>query len=123
MKPSSKQIRDLQRRISRARSERNLSYADIAKMSRVHASQVSRICSGAFKTFSNNVVEVCKVLHVKVPRLEEEDDMDADWAKVNSSLRQIWDQTPEGAESIRRVLDAIANLRRPASSNDDGSSP
>lgn len=63
------------------------------------------------------------MLHVKVPRLEEEDDMDADWAKVNSSLRQIWDQTPEGAESIRRVLDAIANLRRPASSNDDGSSP
>ncbi|MER9302911.1 helix-turn-helix transcriptional regulator [Mesorhizobium sp. M0496] len=123
MKPSSKQIRDLQKRIFLARTKRNLSYADLAKMARVHASQVSRICAGDFKTLSNNVVQICKMLRVKVPRLEEEDDMDAEWAKAHASLRRIWDETPEGAATIRRVLDAIADLRASASSNDAGPLP
>lgn len=79
-------------------------------MARVHASQVSRICSGDFKTFSNNVVQICNILKIKVPRLEEEDNMDAEWAKAHASLRRIWDETPEGAAAIRRVLDAIAHL-------------
>ncbi len=77
MKPSNKKIGALQKRISRARTERNLSYADLANMARVHASQVNRICSGDFKTFSHNVVQICKILKVKVPRLEEEEDMDS----------------------------------------------
>ena len=111
MKPSSKQISDLQKRISRARAKRNLSYADLAKMARVHASQVNRICAGDFRTFSNSVVQICKILKIKVPRLEAEDDMDTEWAKAHASLRRIWDETPEGAATIRRVLDAIADLR------------
>lgn len=111
MKPNSKQISDLQKRISRARKKRNLSYADLAKMARVHASQVSRICAGEFKTFSNNVVQICRILKIRVPRLEEESEMDTEWAKTHASLRRIWDETPEGAATIRRVLDAIADLR------------
>jgi len=118
MKPNSKKIHDLQGRISHARSERNLSYADLATMASVHPSQVSRICAGDFKTFSNNVVQICKVLDVKVPRLEEEDGMDADWKKVHASLRRIWDETPEGAAAIRRMLDAVADLRSSTQSND-----
>ncbi|MES0069396.1 helix-turn-helix domain-containing protein [Mesorhizobium sp. M0074] len=120
MKPSSKQISGVQKRILSARAKRNLSYADLSKMARVHASQVSRICAGDFKTFSNNVVQICKVLKVKVPRLEEEIDMDTEWAKAHASLRRIWDETPEGAMTIRRVLDAIADLRASHSPNDAG---
>lgn len=120
MKPSGKQIQDLQTRISRARTKRNLSYADLAKMTLVHASQVSRICAGEFKTFSNNVVQICKALKVKVPRLDEEDDMDTEWAKAHASLRRIWDETPEGAATIRRLLDAIADLRASPPANDSG---
>ncbi|WP_223476581.1 helix-turn-helix domain-containing protein [Oricola indica] len=118
MKPTGKQISDLQKRISRARTKRNLSYADLAKMANVHASQVSRICAGDFKTISNNVVQICKILKVKVPRLEEENDMDTEWAKAHASLRRIWDETPEGAATIRRVLDAIADLRTSRPTND-----
>lgn len=111
MKLSSKQISDLQKRISRAREVKNLSYAEISEIARVHASQVSRICAGDFKTLSNNVVQVCKVLRVKAPKLDEKDNMDVEWAKAHASLRRIWDETPEGAATIRRMLDAIADLR------------
>jgi transcriptional regulator with XRE-family HTH domain len=120
MKPSSKQICDLQARISRARTKRNLSYADLAKVAHVHASQVSRICAGDFKTFSNNVVQICKALKVKVPRLEEEDNVDTEWAKAHASLRRIWDETPEGAATITRLLDAIADLRVSRQSDEGG---
>ena len=49
--------------------------------------------------------------------------MDAEWAKAHASLRRIWDETPEGAATIRRVLDAIADLRASASSNGAGPLP
>ncbi|MBN9074600.1 MAG: helix-turn-helix transcriptional regulator [Rhizobiales bacterium] len=123
MKPTGKQISDLRKRISRARTKKNLSYADLAKMASVHASQVSRICAGDFKTFSNNVVQICKILKIKVPRLEEEDDMDTEWAKAHASLRRIWDETPEGAVTIRRLLDAIADLRASLPADDAGPPP
>ncbi len=119
MKPNDKQIRDLCQRISRACSKRKLSHADLGKMADVHASQVSRICAGQFKTFSANVVQICKVLQVKVPRLEEEEEMDTEWAKAHASLRRIWDQTPEGATTIRRVLDAIADLRTRSATSEE----
>ncbi len=85
----------------------------------MHASQVSRICAGEFKTLSANVVQICMILKVKVPRLDEEEKMDKEWAKAHASLRRIWDQTPEGAATIRRLLDAIADLRTSIATGED----
>src|SRR3546814_6182261 len=112
MKPSDKEISDLQCRIERALAKENLSYADLAKITSVHASQVSRICSGDFKTFSNNVVQICKALKIRVPRIDEEDDVDIEWAKVHASLRRIWDQTPEGAARSEEHTSELQSLMR-----------
>jgi hypothetical protein len=111
MKPTGKQLKALQQRISGKCAKSRLSNADIGRLANVHPSQVGRICAGNFKTISNNVVQICKVLKVKVPKLDEEANMDIEWAKANASLRRIWDQTPEGAALIRRMLDAVADLR------------
>ncbi len=114
MKPSDKQIHRLREDISSALAQQQLSLADIARTTGVHASQVSRICAGEFRTFSNNVVQICNALSVKVPRFEEADETNTEWVKVQASLRRIWDETPEGAATIRRMLDAIADLRVPS---------
>ena len=111
MKPTSKHLSELQQRISNKYAKSRLSKADLGRLASVHPSQVGRICAGDFKTISNNVVQICRVLKVKVPKLDEETEMDIEWAKANASLRRIWDHTPEGAAIIRRVLDAIADLR------------
>ncbi|CUS46525.1 hypothetical protein MGWOODY_Smn515 [hydrothermal vent metagenome] len=37
--------------------------------------------------------------------------MAPEWARAVSSMRRIWDDTPEGAQVISRVLDAIADLK------------
>jgi hypothetical protein len=111
MKPTRKQLNALQKRISDKYAKSSLRNADIGRLANVHPSQVGRVCAGNFKTISNNVVQICKILKVKVPKLDEESNMDTEWAKANASLRRIWDQTPEGAATIRRMLDAVADLR------------
>ena len=115
MKPTSKQLSALKKRISSGYAKSGLSNADIGRLAAVHPSQVGRICGGDFKTISNNVVQICRVLKVKVPKLSEEARMAPEWAQANASLRRIWDQTPEGAMIIRRLLDAIADLHVPGS--------
>lgn len=113
MKPTIKQLDALQRKIFEQRKKSGLSNAEIGKLAAVHPSQVGRICAGDFKTISNNVVQVCRVLKVRVPRIAEKDRLDAEWAQANASLRRIWDHTPQGATVIRRMLDAIADLHVP----------
>jgi hypothetical protein len=121
MKPTRKQLNTLQKRISDKYAKSSLSNADIGRLANVHPSQVGRVCAGNFKTISNNVVQICKILKVKEPKLDAESNMDTEWAKANASLRRIWDQTPEGAATIRRMLDAVADLR--ASHPADGQEP
>ncbi len=65
-------------------------------------------------------MQICKILKVKVTKVNEEIEMDTEWAKANASLRRIWNHAPEGAAIIRRVLDAIADLRVPEAGEVDG---
>lgn len=112
MKATAEQLDNLKQRIAQANSERSLSRAEIAEISHVHASQVSRICRGEFKTISHNVVQVCTALGleveaVKVPATKA----DASWSKIKNSARSVWDNSPEGAEKIVRILETIGELR------------
>lgn len=112
MKPTSKQLSDLKAKIAEVQSQKGLSWAQLGRISSVHPSQVGRICSGQFKTFSHNVVQVCKALGVSVPRLEPLiEDTAPEWAAAQSSMRRIWDETPEGAKTITKLLNAIADLQ------------
>ena len=112
MKPTRKQLDDLRAAIAKASSEKGYSNAEIGRISDVHPSQVGRICNGQFKTFSHNVVQVCKALDVTVPRLEPRvSDIDPEWAQALGSMRRLWDETPEGAKTITRMLEAVADLQ------------
>jgi hypothetical protein len=112
MKPTDKQLDDLKAKIVDARKAAGLTHSEIGRIAFVHPSQVGRICDGNFKTFSHNVVQICKALGVAVPRLEPmRSDTPREWAQALSSMRKIWDDTPEGARVIGRMLDAIADLK------------
>ena len=112
MKPSDKQLESVRHLITQAHEEKGMSNAEIGRIARVHSSQVSRICSGNFKTLSHNVEQVCKVLDVRIAGLEPKiGEMDSVWAQAQSSMRRIWDETPEGAMAITRILDAIGELK------------
>lgn len=111
MKPSEREIGELKERISAQCKLRGLRYAEIGRLARVHPSQVWRICAGEFRTVSNNVVQVCKVLGVEVETVKGPDrDGDDSWDRLEGSLRNLWDRTPEGARRLKRILDAMAKL-------------
>lgn len=112
MKPTDKQLVDLRAKIAVAQARRGLTLTQLGQISGVHPSQAGRICAGHFKTFSHNVVQICNVLGVSVPRLQPDlDDVAPEWAAAQSSMRRLWDETPEGARTIQRLLKAIADLR------------
>ena len=112
MKPSAAEISDLKVRIMEQRKARALSCAEIGRMANVNPSQVWRICTGEFCTISNNVVEVCKVLGVEMDTVQIASvDDDASWKRLEMSLRNLWDQTPNGAKRIIKILDSMAEWR------------
>ena len=111
MKLTDEEIRDLRSSLSHRRLKLGLTYADVGKLSKVHPSQVWRICAGEFRTKSNNVVQVCRVLGIKTesiagPQLSD----DPSWRQLEKSLRGLWDHTPEGAKRISGILDSMARL-------------
>lgn len=112
MKATAIQLDSLRTRIATARAADASTDALIGEISGVHPSQVGRICRGEFKTISHNVVQVCKALGLKMESaaLREAGD-DLGWLKLESSLRNLWDETPEGADRIARVLQTIGALR------------
>lgn len=112
MKPSDKQLKAVRDRIAAAYEAKGLSNTELGRLARVHPSQVGRICAGDFKTFSHNVVQICKALGVCVPRSEARSAAeDPAWVRAQSSMRKIWDETPDGARAIICMLDAVAELR------------
>lgn len=112
VKATTSEIEILVDQMKAARRARGLSNAEIGKLAAVHPSQVGRICSGDVRTITGNVVQVCKVLGLSVETVDrpaEKDDQS--WARLEASVRTLWDRTPEGAEKIIRMLDTIALLK------------
>lgn len=114
MKATPDELATLRRRISIARERKPLGNVEIARLSKVDASQVSRIVRGEFKTISHNVVQVCKVLGLKVEMVAPPaGGKDAAWSRLETSVRRLWDESSQGAEKIAVMLDTIAKLRSP----------
>lgn len=112
MKATTQKLTDLKTQIARAEARSGLSYAEISRLSHVHSSQVSRICKGEFKTISHNVVQICITLGLELASIRTPaTKVDASWSKLEASVRRIWDNTPEGANKIARMLDTIGQLR------------
>ena len=112
MKATPKQLADLKGQIAKAVAVSELTRSEISEKSQVHASQVSRICRGQFKTISHHVVQVCRELGIKLetPSTAATKE-DASWSRLQASVRSIWDKTPEGAAKLVRVLDTIGQLK------------
>lgn len=128
MKPTRKERIDLERRIRQARKRSRLTNAALAELAKVDPSQVSRICRGDFRTISDSVVRICTALKVPIAARPAssggrgpfqpdaasaaEIRSDAAWARLEKSVRKVWDRTPQGADRLARVLEAVAEVRR-----------
>ena len=125
MKPSREEREDLQRRVIAARAACALTDAEIARRAEVDPGQSWKICRGGFRTFNESVLKICNVLDVAVAppvsgkeaeRRREQPATgptpSAGWRRLESAVRRAWDKTPEGADRLARVIDAVGRLDR-----------
>lgn len=90
--------------------ERGWSPAYLARITGVHQSQLSRILSGNFKSFSSSVMQICKALDLSATPSGADRDREA----IVVSALAIWDGSTKDREDVVRLLNQIARMRRPA---------
>jgi predicted XRE-type DNA-binding protein len=101
-------VADLQRYMQ----QRDLNVSDVAMLTEVHQSQVSRIVAGQFKTFSSNIMQICMTLGME-PRVYCEDARDdEDRKQIANTAISIWDGTHQDTGVVVSLLREIAKLRK-----------
>lgn len=58
---------------------------------------------------SYNVVQVCRALGLD-PAEQPASRKDAAWAQLERDLRQLWDESPDRARHLAKLMDAMAKL-------------
>lgn len=112
MKPLPISIRTLASELDQARRAKGLSFKKLGDRSGVDAGQAFRICHGDFATYSQNVLRICIALGVDLPLggVIGEHDGPND-GRLHAALVAAWDKSPEGADRLVRLLDAVAAYR------------
>lgn len=119
MKASPETIQALTALLRERKTRAGLGIGQIARMSGVDASQVSRVLGGQFRTLSHNVVQICKALDADPeslsapPRADEgrRKSQDAAALRLQDHLLAVWDRTPADADRLAAFLDQLAVLR------------
>ena len=110
MKLSRAEIEELRKRLRFALKKQRLTAAEIGRLAGVHPSQVGRICRGEFRTMSHNVVEICRVLGLDPSAAKPASKSDAAWALVERNLRELWEESPDRARRMARLMEAMTKL-------------
>ena len=110
MKMSRADIEELCRRLRFALEKQRLTAAEIGRLAGVHPSQVGRICRGEFRTMSHNVVEICRVLGLDPNAARPATKRDAAWAQVERNLRELWEESPDRARRMAKLMEAMTRL-------------
>lgn len=101
--------KELGRRLEIRRLEQGFRHVDIANRLGVSQSQVSRACAGKFQSLSQSIMQICKFLGVEVslPGLAAEHE-----ERLSAGILRLWDKTPEGADRLLRLLEALDDVKR-----------
>lgn len=101
---------NLARLIATRRVELGLSYADIARISGVDASQVNRICRGRFRNLSENVLQVCTALNIAPDTTKPQSGPGA----IDEVLNLIGQLSVEDADRLIMVLQKLRLIATPS---------
>jgi len=102
---SSKLARDLKGRIRKQR----LSYVDVAKIAKVDASRVSKICEGQFKRLSPVVKRVCDALAAKPETFLVNQSVPAP-ADLIADINRLISGNPDRARALQKILRIVVKI-------------
>ena len=92
--------------------ERGWSLSDLARLAGIHQSQLSRILSGNFKTFSSNFMQICIALDLELSKIRTRSRVEQDREAIIDSALAIWDGSTKDREALVCLLNQIAKMRR-----------
>jgi len=110
MKLSRADIEDVRNRLRSAVKKQRLTVTEIGRVAGVHPSQVGRICRGEFRTMSHNVVQVCRVLGLDPSAGAPATERDAAWAALEGDLQKLWEESPDRARRMAKLMEAMTKL-------------
>jgi hypothetical protein len=84
---------------------------ELAAGTGIHQSQVSRLLRGQFRRVSPNVRKLLAYKAQPARRAGAKSKVQAKEAVIRAALR-TWDETPEGARALVRLLRSVEGLRR-----------
>lgn len=119
MKPSREEREKLAGTIRQRQEKSGLSKSELATLADVDPGQTSRILDGDFRTIGGNVLRICKALGVDPhavntpPPSARQARQTAAWARLEASVRRAWDETPQDADRLVAVIDAVAKVKAP----------
>jgi transcriptional regulator with XRE-family HTH domain len=116
MKATSREKGVFLRESRRRLNERGWSLMHLARITGVHQSQLSRILSGDFTSFSSSVMQICNALNLGARPSGADRDREA----IVDSALAIWDGSTKDREDVVRLLNQIAKMRRSARANRRG---
>lgn len=112
MKINEKDRESIARQLQLAQKKQGLRVAEISRLSRVDSGQTSRILRGEFRTLSHSVVEICRVLGVRVAFVKTPIASTVNYERmITDSAIRAWDKTPEGATRLVRLLNDLRILQ------------
>ena len=94
-----------------ARLGERVSTVQVAADTGIHQSQVSRLVRGQFTRLSRNVRLLLAYAGKGAPARSPQR-ADAAKASVIRAALRTWDETPEGAQALVRLLRSVQDLRR-----------
>lgn len=118
MKPTREEREKLAGLIRKRRENSGLSNGELASLAGVDPGQTSRILDGQFRTFGGNVLRICNALgfdpHTEAPTepTSKQARKSAAWAKLEASVLRAWDETPQDADRLAAVIDAVAEIKQ-----------
>jgi predicted XRE-type DNA-binding protein len=111
MKIATEARENLAAKLKQSVEQQSVSFAEIARSTQIHPSQVSRICRGEFKTMSWNLVQICTFLGVEGFATSSPKRSEPARQRLERSVVALWDQTPADADRLIKLMRNLADIR------------
>ena len=101
---------DLAKRLDAAIQHRGMTYNQVAKVTGIEASRISKFCNGKFKCISPVLKRLCIELKIPIQDLSVGRNFEAEIEDIVKSIRHLAGGDPAKAKVLRKLFEAVKTI-------------